>query len=67
MSGTCINCGYSPCACNYIAGLGPAGPYSKLAPAAALMMGQPQPHRGPLDTSCPCPECWSLRAATWKA
>lgn len=63
---TCFRCGYWPCACTYIAGLAPGGPYASLAPVALDMMAHPRPHRGPGETSCPCPSCWSARAATWK-
>lgn len=62
----CGACSLAPCACSYIAALAPGGRMSHLAPVALEAMSQPQPHRGPTDVSCPCPQCYSLRAATWE-
>jgi hypothetical protein len=73
----CAVCGLDPCACGYIAKLQPGGDLEELSVAAALNVGQPHPHRDAVERgdharsltglSCPCPECWSLRAASWTA
>lgn len=62
----CESCSLAPCACSYIASLAPGGSFEALAPVAIQMMGASRPHRGRSETSCPCPECWSLRARTWE-
>ena len=66
MSPTCIKCRYAPCACEYIGSLMPGGVNESLAPVALAARSQPRPHRGLAETSCPCPSCWSARAATWE-
>lgn len=57
----CPDCSMAPCACRYLRSLQPGGDNADLSPVVMQMMGEPQPHRG----ACPCPECWSARAATW--
>ncbi len=71
----CAECGLTPCACEYISRLRQGGALEGLAKAAALNVGQPQPHRDAIvrgdrarnltGMSCPCPECWSIRAGSW--
>lgn len=64
---SCETCSYSPCACSYIKSLLPGGEHHQLHDVALMMLEQPRPHRGVTETSCPCPACWSSRAATWSS
>jgi hypothetical protein len=62
---------------DYLAMLSPGGEFDFLREAARLNYGKPQPHRavpqssynlpGQLreTNSCPCPECYEIRLATW--
>lgn len=56
----CTTCELSPCACKYMDQLLQTE-HESLLEVADAMADEPQPHRG----ACPCPVCWSARAATW--
>ena len=57
---TCPTCNMNPGACMYIEAL-MSPENGALLDIADSMADVPQPHRD----ACPCPECWSSRAATW--
>lgn len=57
----CDECNFARCACSYLKDL-MTGKLGETTRGVALeQMGLDQPHRA----GCPCPECWSLRAARW--
>lgn len=56
-------CRLEPCACAYIGSLRPGGPNARLREVALAQKSAPGPHW----PACPCPRCWSARAATWTA
>lgn len=57
----CDECNFARCACSYIKELMEGKHGDKTWAVAREQMTLAQPHR----SGCPCPECWSLRAARW--
>lgn len=57
----CPDCGYPPCACEYIVKISPDGPLWELGVVAVEQMDKPLPHLA----ACPCPSCYSDRLRTW--
>lgn len=58
--GECL-CRMTPCACAYVLTLRPDGTNAALRDTALAMRRIAGGHR----PGCPCPRCWSARAATW--
>lgn len=58
----CADCGYSPCACEYIVKISAGGILWELGAIAVEQMDKPFPHRA----ACPCPSCYSDRLRTWE-
>ena len=69
MNVTCLRCRCSPCSCDWIAKLETTPSLAEARDVAVVMFSVPLPKRAGETTyhfnACPCPKCWSLRAASW--
>lgn len=65
----CIKCRCAPCACQWLKKLVADPGKAELLRTARLMVKSPLPAVDGETTyhfpACPCPKCWSLRAASW--
>ena len=65
----CIKCRCGPCACRWLKKLVSDPDKAELLRIARLMVKSPLPVVAGEQTyhfpACPCPKCWSLRAASW--
>lgn len=69
MNVTCLRCRCAPCACEWIAKLETTPSLREARDVAVVMFSVPLPRVAGEQTyhfpACPCPKCYSLRAASW--